>query len=98
MMKELPEVFDVELEDDAMAPSFPAGIVVRFERRSDPSFGNRVLIRDVKGALHFRTYAQSATEAWQGATTNPIAFRDLMPLRDGAQVVAVKTGHFTPGA
>lgn len=92
----LPDAFEVELEDDAMAPDFPKGCVVRFRAASAAEFGNRVLIKDSKGRLHFRLYAQSAEAPWIGLATHP-AFIAMRP-ESGAEVVAIKTGHYVDGA
>lgn len=99
-MKKLRETFEVTLEDDAMAPDFPAGYVIRFNLVGPtvrPAFGNRVLVRDAKRDFHFRVYAQSDDDDWEAKASNP-AFRRLLPSKDGATVVAVKAGHYVPGA
>lgn len=97
-MKSLPQSFEVTLVDDAMAPDFPAGTVVTFASGGAASFGHRVLVRDPRGGLHFRLYAQSQADEWIAKPLNERgAFLAFEPKRDGARVVAVKTGHFVPG-
>jgi len=92
-MDELRGVVDVILEDDAMAPDFPAGVVIRFDTADrSPQFGNRVMVQDAAGGLHFRMYAQAPGGGWHAIASSP-AFQPLRP-EDGAKVVAVKTGHF----
>lgn len=94
--RELDDVFYVELDDNAMAPDFPAGTIIKFDRRKPHSFGSRVLIRDSRGGYHFRTYAQAAHDAWRGIAKSD-AFLELEPTRDGAIVVATKSGHIVEG-
>lgn len=93
-----PEIW-VELEDDAMAPEFPAGAVIRFDTTivDQVQFGNRVMIRARDGTLHFREYAQ-ASSGWQ-AIPSPDRQRAFLTFKpdDGAKVVAIKTGHFVQG-
>lgn len=96
-MDELKGVVEVLLEDDAMAPEFPAGLVVRFDPslKDEVQFGNRVMVRDAVGGLHFREYAQAPGGGWQAIALGR-AFLTLTP-EEGAQVVAVKIGHFVSG-
>lgn len=95
---ELPDTFEVTLEDDAMASEFPAGTVVKFRRGSDAKFGNRVLLKDGNGDLHFREFTQALGEdRWVGKATGR-GFADLKPSEHGARVVAIKTGHYVEGS
>ncbi len=93
---ELDDVFYVELDDNAMAPDFPAGTIIKFDKRKLHVFGSRVLLRDSRGEYHFRTFAQAAHDSWRGLAKND-AFRDIEPTRDGAVVVATKAGHIVEG-
>ena len=95
---EVPEFFEVTLEDDAMGPEFRAGTVVRFKRGMDAKFGNRVLLLDRTGELHFREFAQNLDgEPWEGSATGR-GFRTILPRQHGATVVAVKIGHYVEGS
>lgn len=95
-MEKLPESFEMVLDDDAMAPDFPKGRIVRFASGSSAEYGNRVLVRDAAGTLHFRLYAQTQDALWIGLASHS-AFIPMKP-GSGAQVVAVKTGHYVEGA
>lgn len=98
MLAELPDRFEVLLEDDAMAPDFPAGTVIRFRRGGDAKIGNRVLLRDAQGDLHFREYRQELNaDGWAGHATGR-GFATIRPGEHGARVVAIKTGHYVEGA
>ena len=71
---------------------FKIGTVLRFEFGAAPEFGDKVLIRDAAGELHFRIYSQALAGGWVGVADR-VGFMPLSPV-DGAQVVAVKTAHF----
>lgn len=98
MLADLPDSFEVVLEDDAMAPEFPAGTVIRFRKGEDAKFGDRVLLRDRTGELHFREYTQNFEgEPFEGTATGR-GFRNILPRQHGATVVAVKVGHYVEGS
>jgi len=83
--------FQVRLKDDAMAPDFPAGMVIMFDTERKPVFGKRVLVRDARGKLHFRLYSESHESAWC-AIAKQDGFLSYGP-EDGAVIVAMKVGH-----
>lgn len=98
VMKKIPTAFEVVLSDDAMAPEFPIGTVVKFRAGTDAVFGNRVLLRDRTGELHFREYAQNFDgEPFEGHATGR-GFADIKPRQHGASVIAIKTGYYVEGA
>lgn len=98
MLAELPDLFEVVLDDDAMAPEFPAGTVIKFRRGDSAKFGDRVLLRDGKRGLHLREYTQALDAAgWFGKATGR-GFADVLPGEHGAAVVAVKIGHYVEGS
>jgi hypothetical protein len=93
MTADLSAAFEVALEDDAMAPDFRAGTIIRFDPHRTPAYGKHVLLRDRRGQFHFRKFAQSATEEWEGRAKDD-AFRTITPGQDGATVVAVMKGYY----
>lgn len=98
MLPELPDLFEVVLEDDAMAPVFPAGTVIKFRKGGDAKFGDRVLLQDRTGQFHFREYTQNFDgEPFEGLATGR-GFRSILPRQHGATVVAVKAGHYVEGS
>jgi transcriptional regulator with XRE-family HTH domain len=98
MKTELDDVFEVVLEDDAMAPEFPAGTIIKFRKGSEAKFGDRVLLRDRTGEFHFREYTQTFDgEPFEGLATGR-GFRNILPRQHGAAVVAIKAGHYVEGS
>lgn len=98
MKNELDDVFEVLLEDDAMAPDFPAGTVIKFRKGDNAKFGDRVLLRDRTGEFHFREFAQNFDgEPFEGLATGR-GFRSILPRQHGATVVAIKAGHYVEGS
>lgn len=84
----LPDLFWLELQDDAMAPRARAGKRMGFSRTEPVKGGAGVLVRDRGGKLHFRQYIEGAAGQWVAHAQNP-GFADLHSERDGLELVAV---------
>ena len=86
--KELPERFELEAPDDALAPNIPRGTVVTFERAGSASAGRCVLVQDRRGAWYMRRYVQGAGGTFKAQPTHD-AYVALDSESDGVQVRAV---------
>lgn len=95
MTVDLPEVFNVVLNDNAMAPRAPAGAQVEFTRGLEPKPGDGVLVKDRAGNHYFREYKSSRVGVWSAHAINPAYDPPLDPTADGLVVVAVLTGMST---
>lgn len=91
MANDLPEVFSVEIPDDAMAPRVRRGDRVRFQRHMDPRPGDGVLVHDARGDWFFRLYRVRRPGEWEAHPVND-AYQPLDAKRDGLQLIAVLTG------
>lgn len=89
--EDLPQEFETELPDNAMAPDAPRGARCMFVTGVQPEPGDWVLLRDQAGALYCRAYVLSRPGQWEAHALNP-AFLPLHADRDGLQVVAVFDG------
>jgi phage repressor protein C with HTH and peptisase S24 domain len=87
----LPEVFQVAVPDDSMAPRVRAGETVEFSTTEKPLPGDGVLVRDQAGGVYFRRYRQAHAGAWEAYPVNE-AYRTLLSDRDGLTLLAVLVG------
>lgn len=87
----LPDVFRVEVPDDAMADRVMKGHLVRFDKRIDPRPGDGVLVADTSGAWYFRQYSPGAQGRFSAVARNS-AYQMLDSERDGLEVLAVLVG------
>lgn len=91
-VEELPDVFEVELPDNAIAPHAGAGQAVRFDRHAEPKIGDGVLLIDDTGRWHVRIYSEDATDEWAGQPGRDArGFRPLHPAADRVTLVATIT-------
>lgn len=90
-MEQIPDEFELELPDAAMAPMAPAGTRIRLRKAAQAVPGEGVLIRDRRGHTHFRECRLRADGGWNGYAYNP-AFPTLHDADDGLQVLAVTAG------
>lgn len=88
---ELPDVFRVEVPDDAMADRVLKGHLVKFDRRQRPRAGDGVLVADATGAWFFRQFSPGAQGRFSAVAKNP-AYQTLDSERDGLTVLAVLVG------
>lgn len=88
---ELPEVFRVEVPDDAMADRVLKGHLVKFSTSVKPRAGDGVLVEDSSGAWFFRLYSPGAQGRFSAVAKNP-AYQTLDSERDGLTVLAVLVG------
>ena len=92
MKKEaLPEVFRVEVPDDAMADRVLKGHLVKFSTTAQPRAGDGVLVEDSAGTWFFRLYSPGAQGRFSAVAKNP-AYQTLDSERDGLTVLAVLVG------
>lgn len=87
----LPEVFRVEVPDDAMADRVLKGHLVKFSTTIEPRAGDGVLVEDSTGAWFFRLYSPGAQGRFSAVAKNP-AYQTLDSERDGLRVLAVLIG------
>jgi transcriptional regulator with XRE-family HTH domain len=95
MTEDLPSTFAMQLRDDAMAPLFVKGGVVRFSTSKTPAPGKYVLLADRDGNTYFREYRATRGAQWQASALNP-SYQPLDSERDGLTVLAVATGWDLP--
>jgi transcriptional regulator with XRE-family HTH domain len=88
---DLPEVFQVEVPDDAMADRVLKGHLVKFSRAEAPRAGDGVLVEDAAGQWHFRQYSPGAQGRFAAVAKNS-AYQTLDSERDGLKVIAVLVG------
>ena len=87
----LPDLFQVLLKDDAMAPFLRAGHTASFSKSLTPRPGDVVLVSDASGQMYVRSYVQRRPGAWVAVATNT-AYHALESEADGLQVAAVFAG------
>lgn len=88
---DLPEVFRVEVPDDAMADRVMRGHLVEFSTKETPRAGDLVLIEDATGTWYFRQYSPGAQGRFAAVARNS-AYQTLDSERDGLKVLAVLVG------
>jgi len=88
---DLPDVFQVEVPDDAMADRVLRGHLVKFDKRVEPRAGDGVLVEDAAGAWFFRQYSPGAQGRFSAVAKNS-AYQTLDSERDGLKVLAVLVG------
>lgn len=88
---DLPEVFQVEVPDDAMADRVLKGHLVKFSRTITPRAGDGVLVEDASGTWFFRQYSPGAQGRFAAVAKNS-AYQTLDSERDGLTVLAVLVG------
>jgi len=92
MSVDLPQCFQVEVPDDAVAPLVPAGSTVTFDRSiTEPRPGDGILVRDAAGGYYFRRYRAGRPGQWEAYSSND-AYRLLDSERDGLQLIGVFVG------
>jgi transcriptional regulator with XRE-family HTH domain len=91
----LPEAFALTLRDDALAPDYPKGCVMRFEKSRAPEAGRPVLITDADGEAYIRVYVVGRGTNWQAVATNR-HYQSWDAQADGLQVLAAFTGFDLP--
>lgn len=92
MSVDLPQCFQVEVPDDAVAPLVPAGSTVTFDRSiTQPRPGDGVLVRDAAGGYYFRRYRAGRPGQWEAYSSND-AYRLLDSERDGLELIGVFVG------
>lgn len=87
----LPDVFRVEVPDDAMADRVLKGHLVKFSTVVEPRAGDGVLVEDTMGTWYFRLYSPGAQGRFSAVAKNP-AYQTLDSERDGLTVLAVLVG------
>lgn len=85
------EVFALELQDDAMAPDFPAGTIMRLDPSKAPRAGWPALVRDAHGHHYLRDYMMGAGGHWI-ATPRSRGYEHLHAAEHGLQVIAIMIG------
>lgn len=87
----LPDEFELEVQDDAMAPLFPRGCVGRFSTSKAPKAGWPVLVVDGDGNAYFRDYVQGRGTQFIAQARAP-GYQPLDSEADKLRVVAVLKG------
>lgn len=90
--EDLPEEFETELPDNAMAPEAPRGTRCIFIKATNPEPGDWVLLRDADGALFCREYKLLRRGHWEAHAING-AYLPLDSQRDGLRVLALFDGQ-----
>jgi len=88
---DLPDVFQVEVPDDAMADRVLKGHLVKFDTRVEPRAGDGVLVEDASGSWFFRQFSPGAQGRFSAVAKNS-AYQTLDSERDGLKVLAVLVG------
>lgn len=88
---DLPDVFLVEVPDDAMSDRVRKGNTIKCATDQAPRPGDGVLVSDSTGAWFFRLYSPGAQGRFAAVALNP-AYQSLDSERDGLKVVAVLIG------
>jgi transcriptional regulator with XRE-family HTH domain len=86
-METLPEEFELELVDDAMAGRAPKGSIITFKTADAPAAGEAFLVRDRRGEIYFRECRLKPGGGWIAYAYRP-AFPTLDSDEDGLQVIA----------
>lgn len=88
---DLPDVFQVEVPDDAMADRVLRGHLAKFDTRVEPRAGDGVLVEDASGTWFFRQFSPGAQGRFSAVAKNS-AYQTLDSERDGLKVLAVLVG------
>lgn len=91
MTGELPETFELEVQDDAMAPFLPRGCFARFSTAKPPRAAWPVLVADADGHAYIRDYVQGRGAHFVAEARAP-GYQPLDSERDKLRVLAVLTG------
>lgn len=83
--------FEVELVDDALAPDYPAGTVMRFDAAKARRPGWPCVVRDLAGNFYIRDYEQGAGDDWR-ATARSRGFAPLSRAEHGLTYIAPMYG------
>lgn len=85
-------LFVLALRDDALAPDFPSGTRIVWQKGRQPKPGRLVLVRDKHGLDHARQVHQSTTPgSWTAAALRK-GYPHFDPRADGLVVLAVHRG------
>lgn len=57
--------FEVELPNDALAPEYPKGVVMRFDPGRERRAGWPCIVKDAAGHFHVRDYEEGFGGAWR---------------------------------
>lgn len=87
----LPQEFETELPDNAMAPEAPKGARVIMLKRADAEPGDWVLVTDSLGQHYFREYRLVRPGQWVAHALNP-AYLPLDSEVHGLRVLAIFDG------
>ena len=66
----LPELFELVMEDDAIAPDVPRGVAAVFRSGLDPEPGDIVLVADSAGRHYARVYRPRLDGTWEASALN----------------------------
>ena len=66
----LPELFELVMEDDAIAPEVPRGLAAVFRSGLSPEPGDIVLVRDKAGRHYARVYRPRLDGSWEASALN----------------------------
>jgi transcriptional regulator with XRE-family HTH domain len=95
---DLPDVFLVEVPDNAMADRVPKGFLVEFDKRITPRDGDGILVADSAGAWFFRVYRPSAGGDFAAIALNAAGgYLPMSKSRHGLEVLAVYVAHTARG-
>lgn len=89
--QDLPDLFEVEVPDNAMGPRAGSGRIVKFDRRVKAQPGDGVLVKDRGGRVFFRMYREGIGGHWQ-AVPRTEGYRTLDSRDDALEIVAVMVG------
>lgn len=90
-MGDMLDRFEVLLPDDALAPDFPKGTVMRFDSERPPKPGWPCVVKDAAGKFYARDYGVAAGAEWT-ATARSRGYAPLSSTADGLQFVASMYG------
>lgn len=94
LSSELPALFRLVIQDEAMAPEFPRGCVVTFSTtEGEPRPRDAVLVSDNEGGVHFREYEAGRGTRWR-AVAMTSGYRPLDSDEDGLRVLAISMGKW----
>jgi hypothetical protein len=90
-MGDMNERFEVLLPDDALAPDFPKGTVMRFDPKREPRPGWPCVVKDEQGKFYARDYGVAAGSEWT-ATARARGYAPLSSNANGLELVASMYG------
>lgn len=88
----LPEVFTLEAQDDAMAPTIRTGRGVIWSTTKPAKIGAGILVRDGAGNVHMRRMHEGSEPGHYLAVPMNTAYRTLDSRKDGLTLIAVLDG------